>query len=283
MTARRSKIVNVFSDGTLDGNPVAVVLDADGLEPDDMLAFTRWTNLSEATFVLPPTVADADYRVRIFTLERELPFAGHPTLGTCHAWLEAGGTPTMDRVAVQECGAGLVPIRVGDGVLSFAAPPLVRHEPVERQDLERFSAALGLSPADIVDSHWVDNGPGWVALVLASADAVLAVTPQPGSGHVDIGIVGPCPPGADAAFEVRAFFTDQLGAIREDPVTGSLNASIAQWFFRTGRASGSYVAAQGRCVGRRGRVHLEHEPDDGDGNVWVGGRTTTVVDGHVMI
>ena len=206
------------------GNPVAVVLDAGGLADADMQRFARWTNLSETTFVLPPTADGADYRVRIFTPSAELPFAGHPTLGTCHAWLEAGGTPRQPGTDVQECAAGLIPVRQAPGRLEFAAPPLVRSGPVDEPLVRHIAEVLGIGRDDIVDAEWADNGPGWVAVLLGSAEAVLAL--RPGVTDLDLGVVGPYPPGSPQAFEVRAFVPKD-GGTDEDPVTGSLNASVA--------------------------------------------------------
>ncbi len=274
---RRFAQVDVFAETPYLGNPVAVVLDGDGLSDADMLRFTRWTNLSEATFVLTPRAAGADLRVRIFAPGGELPFAGHPTLGTCHAWLEAGGRPRRDGVVVQECGAGLVPVRRGAGTLAFAAPPLLRSGPVAEPDLARVAAILRVGRGAIVDAQWADNGPGWVAVLLESADAVLAL--RPGPTDLDVGVVGPHPPGAPEAFEVRAFFPRD-GATAEDPVTGSLNAALAQWLLAAGRATAPYVARQGTALGRAGRVHVSA---DADGTVWVGGGTTTCVAGQLAL
>jgi PhzF family phenazine biosynthesis protein len=273
--ARPFRQVDVFTRVSLRGNPVAVVLDADGLDNDTMQAFARWMNLSETTFVLPPTNGQADYRVRIFTPSRELPFAGHPTLGTCHAWLEAGGTARSADVIVQECAAGLVELRrTGDG-LAFAAPPLVRSGPVEDELVERIAEMLDIGREEIVDSQWVDNGPGWVAVLLSDAEAVLALKPR--NLDLDVGVVGPYPDGHDLAFEVRAFFTVD-GATLEDPVTGSLNASLAGWLLATGRATAPYVAGQGTAIGRAGRVHISV---DAGGTIWIGGGTLTCVRGAV--
>jgi PhzF family phenazine biosynthesis protein len=273
--ARPFHQVDVFTRVSLRGNPVAVVLDADGLDNDTMQAFARWMNLSETTFVLPPTNGQADYRVRIFTPSRELPFAGHPTLGTCHAWLEAGGTARSADVIVQECAAGLVELRrTGDG-LAFAAPPLVRSGPVEDELVERIAEMLDIGREEIVDSQWVDNGPGWVAVLLSDAEAVLALKPR--NLDLDVGVVGPYPDGHDLAFEVRAFFTVD-GATLEDPVTGSLNASLAGWLLATGRATAPYVAGQGTAIGRAGRVHISV---DAGGTIWIGGGTLTCVRGAV--
>lgn len=277
---RRFQQVDVFSSLPFAGNPLAVVLDADGLSTEDMQRFTRWMNLSEATFLLPPTRPEADYRVRIFTLDRELPFAGHPTLGSCHAWLAAGGTPRDPDRVVQECGAGLVPVRRTEQGLAFAAPPLLRGGSVEDGYLSEVAAILGIDRRAIVDARWVDNGPGWVGVLLKDADAVLAIEPRIGSrareGSIDIGVVGPCPPGSECAYEVRAFFTDERGGMLEDPVTGSLNASVAQWMLASGRARAPYLARQGTRLGRSGRVRIEQ---DAEGTIWVGGATVTRIVG----
>ncbi len=268
--------VDVFADAPYFGNPVAVVLDAEGLSAEQMQRFAMWTNLSETTFVLPPTTPSADYALRIFTPSTELPFAGHPTLGSCHAWLAATGID-KDRI-VQECSAGAIPIRRSGDVLSFAAPPLVRSGPVDEPLLTEVAAALRIERADIVDAQWADNGPGWVAVLLADADAVLALGPG-NAGPLYIGAVGAYPPGAPTAFEVRAFFPKE-GGTAEDPVTGSLNASLAEWLLRTDRARAPYVASQGRALGRKGRVHISV---DDDGTLWVGGRTVTCVSGAVSL
>jgi PhzF family phenazine biosynthesis protein len=271
---RRFAQVDVFAGEPYAGNPVAVVLDGEGLTTEAMQRFARWTNLSETTFVLPPDARDADYRVRILTPERELPFAGHPTLGTCHAWLEAGGAPRGEGVIVQECGAGLVPLRRSEAGLAFAAPPLVRSGPVEDELVDRLAQMLRIERAAMVDTQWVDNGPGWVAVLLDDPAAVLALAPR--FDELDVGVVAPYPPGSPAAFEVRAF-TYKNGAVDEDPVTGSLNASLAQWLLATGRASAPYVARQGTALGRAGHVHITQ---DADGAVWVGGATVTCVRGE---
>jgi PhzF family phenazine biosynthesis protein len=271
--------VDVFTDIPYRGNPVAVVLDGDGLGDDEMQRFANWTNLSETTFVLPPQAAGADYRVRIFTGARELPFAGHPTLGTCHAWLEAGGTPRRAGEIVQECPAGLVTVRQSDSGLAFAAPPRLREGPVDEPLAQRIAGVLRISRSDIVDLQWADNGPGWVAVLLASADAVLAL--RPGDvGDLDVGVAGLYPPGSPEALEVRALFSKGDGTSAEDPVTGSLNASLAQWLIATGRVSAPYVASQGTVLGRRGRVHVS---GDSDGQVWVGGATITCISGSVAL
>ncbi|HEX5192949.1 MAG TPA: PhzF family phenazine biosynthesis protein [Solirubrobacteraceae bacterium] len=269
--------VDVFGDGPMLGNPVAVVLDGSGLDDDAMRLLARWTNLSETTFVLPAQSPAADYRVRIFTPQAELPFAGHPTLGTCHAWLEHGGRPAADDVIVQECAAGLIPIRRIEPGLAFSAPPLVRSGPVEPALVTRIAAMLGIDAAEIVDSQWVDNGPGWVAVLLADAQAVLDL--RPGTVDLDVGVVGAHEADHDASFEVRAFFPVD-GATREDPVTGSLNASLAGWLLSSGRATAPYTAAQGTALHRRGRVHVSV---DGDGAIWVAGTTSTAIAGTLEL
>ncbi|HWD04784.1 MAG TPA: PhzF family phenazine biosynthesis protein [Amycolatopsis sp.] len=266
--------IDVFTDELTRGNALAVVHDAEGLSEERMAAFARWTNLSETTFLLPPREPGADYRVRIFTPGRELPFAGHPTLGSARAWLEAGGEPKGTDL-VQECGAGLVRVRRDEGRLAFAAPPLIRGGEVSGEDLRRVVRALRLDVGDVVDAQWADNGPGWVAVLLKDAEAVLAVEPDRAAfDGLKIGVAGAYAPGGDAAFEVRAFTGDV-----EDPVTGSLNASIGQWLTATGRAPARYVAVQGTRLGRRGRVHVVREGDD----VWVGGDTVVGISGHVAL
>lgn len=272
---RAFRQVDVFGGEVYRGNPVAVVLDAEGLTTEQLQAFATWTNLSETTFVLPPTRAGAHYRVRIFTPSTELPFAGHPTLGTCHAWL--GENRCDDEVVVQECDAGLVPVRRSGERLAFRAPPLVRSGPVDDADLERVLSVLGLGRDDVVDAAWVDNGPGWVAVLLRDADAVLAVAPGPLDGY-DVGVVGLHPQGSRCAVEVRAFFPVG-GVTTEDPVTGSLNASVAQWLTSSGRLAAPYVAAQGTAMGRAGRVHVDADGDD----LWIGGATVTCVSGTVSL
>jgi PhzF family phenazine biosynthesis protein len=267
--------VDVFGSGPCSGNPVAVVLGAEGMGEEEMQRLARWTNLSETTFVLPPTRPEADYRVRIFTPVLELPFAGHPTLGTCHAWLEAGGEPADPSEIVQECGAGLIRIRREGGQLAFEAPPLVRSGPASAEEAARVAAALGLDPAEMLAVEWVDNGPGWIAVLLESAERVLEL--QPGHLDFDLGVVGFHPPGAEAAIELRAF-TPVDGLAWEDPVTGSLNASVAQWLLASGRLSAPYVAAQGGAIDRAGRIEISQ---DEDGAVWVGGRTETVIAGEL--
>ena len=282
---RRFSQVDVFSAEPLLGNPVAVVHDADGITDEEMARFARWTNLSETTFLLSPTQPGADYRLRIWTPAGELPFAGHPTIGSAHAWLEAGGTPATGGEVVQECAAGLVRLRRA-GRLAFAAPPLVRSGPVDATDRAAIARALRICEDEIVDAGWVDNGPGWVAVLRTDAEAVLALTPDFAAfGDLEIGVVGPYRKigvvgshgaGADAEIEVRAFVPTM--GIGEDPVTGSLNAGIAQWLAGD-RLPASYVSSQGTVLGRRGRVHIETEGD----TIWVGGDALTTVTGEVAL
>ncbi len=272
-------MVDVFGSAPLSGNPLAVVAGAGHFTTDEMQRLTRWLNLSETTFLLPPTHPAADYRLRIFTLERELPFAGHPTLGSCHAWLQAGGTPKQADEIIQECVAGMISLRRYADQLSFAAPPLVRSGSPSPQELSAAQQLLGIQPHDVIDAAWIDNGPGWLGIRLASAEQVLALTPQRSwPQRIEVGVVGPYAPGSDTAFEIRALFSDHLGTVVEDPVTGSLNASIAQWLFATGVASGNYVASQGTCLGRAGRVYVTR---DAIGQVWVGGQTRTHIEGQL--
>jgi PhzF family phenazine biosynthesis protein len=278
MTVRTFTQVDVFTDVPLLGNPLAVVHDAQGLSDDQMAAFARWTNLSETTFLLPPSDPAADYRVRIFTPHRELPFAGHPTLGSCHAWLEAGGVARAADEVVQQCAAGLIRVRRRGARLAFAAPPRLRTGPLEDELLARIAAALSLKRADILDHQWVDNGPGWSAIRLASAEAVLALQPDWAVLRgIKLGVVGAHPAGRDAQFEVRALIGEGPGY--EDPVTGSLNAGLAQWLIGSGTAPEAYVAAQGARLARAGRVHIACEGD----TVWVGGSSVSCVRGELSL
>jgi PhzF family phenazine biosynthesis protein len=268
----------VFTAVPLRGNPLAVVHDADGLGDAQMAAFARWTNLSETTFLLPPTQPGADYRVRIFTPDRELPFAGHPTLGSCHAWLAAGGRAQREGEVVQECGVGLVRVRRDGTRLAFAAPPLRRSGAVDEATLAQIVRCLKIPRDAIRASNWVDNGPGWVAVMLDSREQVLALRPDfAAMGGLELGVVAPCPAGHDAQFEVRAF-VPTLG-VPEDPVTGSLNAGLAQWLIGAGLAPSRYVAAQGTALGRDGRVFV----DQRDGDIWIGGDSVVLVDGRVTL
>ncbi len=269
--------VDVFSSEPLGGNPVAVVLDGEGLSDDRMQRLAHWTNLSETTFVLPPEDPAADYRVRIFTPVAELPFAGHPTLGTCHAWLKAGGAPRTEGMVVQECGAGLVEVRRGEERLAFAAPPLVRSGPVDEETVAHVAGLLGVERGELLDAQWVDNGPGWVGVLLGDSERLLGL--RPGPVDLDVGVVAPLPSGLPEAFEVRAFFPKDGGTV-EDPVTGSLNAALAGWLLDSGRAQAPYVARQGTALGRSGRVHVER---DDEGRIWVGGATVTHVSGTLAV
>lgn len=269
--------VDVFGSGLCSGNPVAVVLEADYLSTEEMQRFARWTNLSETTFVLPPTSAEADYRVRIFTPELEAPFAGHPTLGSCHAWLEAGVEARNPEEIVQECGVGLVRIRCDEDRLAFGAPPLRRSGPASEEDVTRVAAALNLDPVEILAVEWVDNGFSWIAALLGSAEQVLEL--RLGQLDFDLGVVGFHPSGSEAAIEVRAFFPVN-GVAAEDPVTGSLNAGIAQWLIGSGRLQTPYIATQGAAIGRAGRIYVDQ---DDQGTIWVGGRCETVINGSASI
>jgi len=288
MPSRPFKQVDVFTAVPYRGNPLAVVLDGAGLSAAEMQHFTHWTNLSEATFLLPPTVPEADYRVRIFYPASELPFAGHPTLGSCHAWLEAGGKPKGEYV-VQECGIGLVRLRRDGDRLAFAAPPLRRSGPLDEAEVALIARGLGVARADIVDHAWCDNGPKWRGVMLASAEQVLALKPDGAIlAGLDVGVVGPRGKvgvvgarsgGDECAFEVRAFFPGNNG-LAEDPVTGSLNAGLAQWLIAAGLAPPRYVASQGTALGRAGRVHVDR---DASGVIWIGGASVTCIDGQVVL
>ncbi len=268
--------VDVFTDTALRGNPLAVVHGADALDAERMQAFARWTNLSETTFLLAPTDAGADYRARIFTPGGELPFAGHPTLGSCHAWLENGGRPHREGNVVQQCGVGLVRIKLDGAGAAFAAPPLTRTE-VGADDLDAALAALGTGRDRLVAAQWLKNGPNWLTLLLDSAATVLAL--EPGAALMkrfrSVGVVGPHPAGSAFAFEVRGFVG--MPSLYEDPVTGSLNAGIGEWLIATGRAPERYVAAQGTRLGRAGRVRIARD----GATVWVGGTTVTCIRGEV--
>lgn len=269
-------LVDVFGSGPLSGNPLAVVRGTP-LEDAAMLRLTQWLGFSETTFLLPPTDPAADYRVRIFYPAGELPFAGHPTLGTAHAWLAAGGRPKVPGRIVQECGIGLVEVRQHGERLAFKAPPLLREGPLDAADRAEVIRLTGANEADVIAAVHASNGPGWKLLHLASAEAVLAADPVARAPvGTDVALLGPCAPGGPAAFEVRAFFADPQGGLCEDPVTGSLNAAVAQYLFGAGLAEGSYVAAQGRKVGADGLVHCTREAD---GAIWIAGRVETVSSG----
>jgi len=291
MQQRTFKQVDVFTATPYRGNPLAVVLDGSGLSADEMQHFTNWTNLSECTFLLPPSdegrANGADYRVRIFCPGRELPFAGHPTLGSCHAWLEAGGVPQAEHV-VQECGVGLVKLRRDGERLAFAAPPLIKSGPLPEEDVALIARGLGVARSDITAHAWCDNGPNWRGVMLTSAEQVLALKPDGAVlAGLDIGVVGPrgkvgvvgAREEQDTQFEVRAFFPGNNG-LCEDPVTGSLNAALAQWLIGAGLAPERYVAAQGTALAREGRVFIE---TDASGTIWVGGQSVTCIHGHVTL
>jgi PhzF family phenazine biosynthesis protein len=276
--------VDVFTDVAYLGNPLGVVLDGSALTTEQMQQFTDWTNLSECTFLLPPSTPEADYRVRIFCPGRELIFAGHPTLGSCHAWLRAGGTPSArPGVIVQECGAGLVPIRrdATSGRLAFGAPPLVRSGPLSDTELDEIAAGLRIGRDEIIDHGWLDNGPNWRGVLLASAEQVLRLNPDPQLlARLDLGVIGlhhGAGPG-EPAVEIRAFFPGNSG-LTEDPVTGSLNAAVAMWLIGNGTLPASYVAAQGTAIGRRGRIHVDY---DGE-TFWIAGHSVTCIEGTVTI
>ncbi len=287
MRKRPFKQVDVFTARPYYGNPLAVVLDGSGLSTEEMQHFTNWTNLSECTFVLPPTDAAADYKVRIFCPGRELPFAGHPTLGTAHAWLEVGGKPKGEFI-VQECGLGLIKIRRDGAKLAFAAPPLLKSGSLDEADVALIARGLGIARSDIVAHAWCDNGPNWRAVMLRSAEQVLALKPDAAIlAGLDIGVVGPRgkvgvigsqASGNETQFEIRAFFPGNNG-MTEDPVTGSLNAGIAQWLIGAGLAPPNYIAAQGTALGRAGRVHVS----SADGAIWIGGESVTCIDGKVAL
>ena len=279
MNLRPFQQVDVFTATPYQGNPVAVVLDGHGLSTAQMQAFTDWTQLSEATFLLPPTQSEADYRVRIFCPGRELPFAGHPTLGSCHAWLAAGGQSRHAQEIVQECGVGLVRIRREGHRLAFEAPPLQRSGPLAAEDLDRIIEGLGLNPSDIVAHAWCDNGPPWQSVMLRSAAQVRQLRPDACrlAGRFT-GVVAPHAAGSETSFEVRAFFPGQQG-LMEDPVTGSLNAALAQWMIGAGIAPSRYEATQGTALGRAGRVHVQADED----GVWIGGDSVSCVSGTVRL
>jgi len=281
-TSRRFdyKQLDVFSDVPLIGNPLAVVLGADGLSDASMSAFANWTNLSETTFLLAPQHPEADYRVRIFTTTTELPFAGHPTLGSCHAWLEAGGVPKGQEI-VQECGVGLVRIRRSDHGLAFLAPPLLKSGPLDAVLLERVRKGLGLAAEAIVEAQWVDNGAGWLALMLKDRQQVLTLEPDYQQLlDLAVGVIAPwdrAVDGDEAQFEVRGFIAGD--GMPEDPATGSLNAGLAQWMLDKGLAPASYVASQGLTMGRAGRIHVEQVGDE----VWIGGAVVTCINGSLTL
>ncbi|GAC1582896.1 MAG: PhzF family phenazine biosynthesis protein [Sphingomicrobium sp.] len=274
-------LVDVFGSRPFSGNPLPVIAGADLLSDDEMQRITRWFGYSETAFLQTPTDAAADYRVRIFTLDRELPFAGHPTLGACHAWLASGCVSHDPDTIVQQCGAGLVNLRRSTEMLAFSAPPMIRSGPVDDHDLVELARFLSIERDAIVDSQWVDNGPGWVAVLLASANEVLAINPPANwPRRIELGVVGPHSAGQDAAYEVRSFFSGERGTILEDPITGSLNASLAQWLTASGRFTAPYLARQGTALGREGRVSVTCNER---GQVWIGGQTRTIASGAVAV
>lgn len=274
------KQLDVFSNVPLKGNPLAVVLGADSLSDQQMADFAKWTNLSETTFLLTPRDPRADYRVRIFTTLKELPFAGHPTLGSCQAWLQAGGVAKGAEI-IQECEIGLVRVRRQGDELAFIAPPLLRSGAVEAPLLERVRLGLGLAPGAIVRSQWVDNGAGWLAVMLAERTQVLDLQPDYSQlMGLAVGVIAPCDPVRDdveAHFEVRAFIAGD-GA-QEDPATGSLNAGVAQWLLSEGLAPERYVVSQGTAIGRAGRLRIERQGDE----IWVGGAVVACIEGRLQL
>ena len=295
---RRFAQVDVFSAVPFQGNPVAVIVDADGLDETQMARIANWTNLSETTFVLPPDDPGADYRLRIFTPHRELPFAGHPTLGSAAAWLDAGGAPKHEDRIVQECGAGLVDIRRSprrggptqtidltnqtdptvepSETLAFAAPDRLRSGPLDDVYVDQIATALGVDRSEILDHQWADNGPGWAAVRLASAEQVLALNPDFSAiPDAKLGVLGAHPEGTDHEYEIRAFVPGV--GVAEDPVTGSLNASVAQWLIGENLAPNRYTATQGTALGRSGVISITAEADE----IWVGGATSICVRGTV--
>ena len=292
---RRFAQVDVFSAVPFHGNPVAVIVDADGLDEEQMARIANWTNLSETTFILPPADPTADYRLRIFTPHRELPFAGHPTLGSAAAWLDAGGAPKHEDRIVQECGAGLVDIRRSprrsgptdpdsptdptsgsSETLAFAAPDRLRSGRLDDAYVDQIAVALGVDRAEIIGHQWADNGPGWAAVRLSSADQVLALTPDFSAiPDAKLGVLGAHPDGAEHEYEIRAFVPGV--GVAEDPVTGSLNASVAQWLIGENLAPNSYTATQGTALGRSGVISITAEDDE----IWVGGDTSICIRGTV--
>ncbi|GAA1409926.1 phenazine biosynthesis protein PhzF [Glutamicibacter uratoxydans] len=277
---RRFMQVDVFSGHPFKGNPLGVVLDGSGLSDEQMRDYSRWSNLSEVTFILPTQERAADYRFRIFSGDTEFPFAGHPTLGTAHAWLAAGGAPRVPGKIHAQCAAGIVPVKFGAAGYAFVSPPLQRTGEFDAQRREAVRAILGVDDSQILATQWVDNGPGWSAVLLDSAQTVLDLKPD-ASAHRQkwkIGVVGALPGGSDAAFEVRAFNFNH-GALREDPVTGSLNAGIAQWLVDSGRAALPFSNRQGTAMGHLGRVDFTLD----EGLLWTGGAAATLIDGHIDI
>ncbi|WP_336714738.1 PhzF family phenazine biosynthesis protein [Arthrobacter sp. USHLN218] len=279
MSTHEFSQVDVFTTGPGKGNPLAVVGGAETLTDGQMQSFANWTNLSETTFLLPPADPEADYRVRIFTPSGELPFAGHPTLGTADVWLRGGGVPRTEGRIVQECAAGLVEIRNDGGRLAFAAPVLQQTGELPEENVQKICAALGLERSDVLRHQWAHNGPRWQALQLADAQAVLDVEPDYAAlAPFGVGLIGAYPPGRDIDFEVRGLMGFEAMPA-EDPVTGSLNAALGQWLIGAGLAPESYVARQGTRLGRDGRVYVSAS----DGKIWVGGDVQAVIRGTVEL
>ncbi|MGP5558412.1 PhzF family phenazine biosynthesis protein [Corynebacterium flavescens] len=270
--------VDVFSQSFYQGNPLAVILEAEDLSDSDLQKIARWTNLSETTFLLPPTQEGADYRVRIFTPRGELPFAGHPTLGSAHAWLEHHGDSRDKEVLVQECAAGLIKVRRGEGILSFAAPATQRSGDLNEDFLATIARAFGIERQDIAAHQWVDNGPGWAVVQLPTAQQVLDLQPDLSLiPDAMVGAIGAYPAGSEFDFEMRSFAP--RAGVAEDPVCGSMNASVGQWLIRSGRVDGAYRVSQGSLLGRAGDITIT--PDE-MGTVWVGGATNTLFRGTAL-
>lgn len=274
------RLVDVFGVDALSGNPLAVVHDAHGLTPDQMQAMARWMNLSETVFLFPPTLGGADYAARIFALDRELPVAGHPTLGACHAWIEAGGRSRTPGRIIQECALGLVTVFQDNGRLAFEAPAFLRHEPPSKAELSEALRLIGSDGRGLLDAMWIDNGPGWLGLLFERADTIRSFKPPrswPDALH--IGAIGFHPPGDEFAIETRAFHTDQHFTVVEDPVTGSFNAAVARWLIGAGRLPARYSVTQGVCAGRRGRIDVSTR----EGAITVSGSTRTVIRGTAFL
>lgn len=270
--------VDVFSQSLYQGNPLAVILEAEDLSDSDLQKIARWTNLSETTFLLPPTQEGADYRVRIFTPRGELLFAGHPTLGSAHAWLEHHGDSRDKEVLVQECAAGLIKVRRGEGILSFAAPATQRSGDLNEDFLATIARAFGIERQDIAAHQWVDNGPGWAVVQLPTAQQVLDLQPDLSLiPDAMVGAIGAYPAGSEFDFEMRTFAP--RAGVAEDPVCGSMNASVGQWLIRSGRVDGAYRVSQGSLLGRAGDITIT--PDE-MGTVWVGGATNTLFRGTAL-
>jgi PhzF family phenazine biosynthesis protein len=270
--------VDVFTNRPLMGNALAVVHGADNLSDKQMTKFANWTNLSETTFLLNPINDSADYKVRIFTPNNELPFAGHPTLGSCFAWLSNGGIAKSKDVIIQECAIGLIKIRKDGSRLSFEAPELIKSGSLDDLTLKKVAMSLRIGVSDIINHQWVDNGPGWCAVMLKNAQQVLALDPDPQLlKDFKIGVIGSYPDGSETDFEVRAFAMPY--GIYEDPVTGSLNAGIAKWFFNTNSVKDEYTVSQGKALGRDGKIFIQKI----DNTIWVGGEIISCINGELTL